>query len=432
MMFKIAPCIWNVAVDSLTPPSLITTNFPELLTIFAAALGCGLLIGLERERSKRNGQHHHFAGVRTFGICSLLGAICFLFGTPLAIVGALIVGGIGLYSLKNQTEDDPGATTELAFVMTYFIGALCLWNIPLAAGLSVILTGLLMTKHTMHGIISQWITEAELRDGLFLLALVLIALPLTPNTPLWGNVLNPYVILKLLILILSVQALAHIAKRLLSSSNALMLSAIASGFVSSTATIASLGMEVRAGRGDARANAGAALMSCVATLAQMLIIVAGVNLAWFKLLILPCLAGILVLTIAGVWLLKKHKSTTTTKPETDTRMFSLKEAAIIVATLTAIQAMVYGLEQTLGDAGLIIGTLLASLFEVHAAIATVVMQGLPSQQTLLYALILGVVAHAIAKCVNAALIGGLRFALYFAPTQILHMLVLVGILYMLV
>ena len=311
-------------MDFLTPPSLVTTNFPELLTIFAAALGCGLLIGLERERSKKNAQHHHFAGVRTFGICSLLGSICFLFGTPLAIVGALIVGGIGLFSLKQQTEDDPGATTELAFVMTYFIGALCLWNIPLAAGLSVILTGLLMTKHTMHGIISQWITEAELRDGLFLLALVLIALPLTPNSALWGNVLNPYVILKLLILILSVQALAHIAKRLLSSSNALMLSAIASGFVSSTATIASLGMEVRAGRGEARINAGAALMSCVATLAQMLIIVAGVNLAWFKLLIIPSLVGIAILVVAGVWLLKRHKNTATAKPETDTRMFSLK------------------------------------------------------------------------------------------------------------
>ncbi len=82
--------------------------------------------------------------MRTFGICALLGAICFLLGMSIAIVGALIVGGIGLYSLKNQTEDDPGATTELAFVMTYFIGGLCLWNIPLAAGLSVILTGLLV------------------------------------------------------------------------------------------------------------------------------------------------------------------------------------------------------------------------------------------------------------------------------------------------
>ena len=103
-----------------------------------------------------------------------------------------------------------------------------------------------------------------------------------------------------------------------------------------------------------------------------------------------------------------------------------------MATLTAIQAMVYGLEQTLGDAGLIIGTLLASLFEVHGAIATVVMQGPPSQKVLLYALILGLVAHAIAKCVNAVLIGGLRFALYFTPAQILHMLALVAILYMMV
>ena len=107
-------------------------------------------------------------------------------------------------------------------------------------------------------------------------------------------------------------------------------------------------MEVRAGRGEARINAGAALMSCVATLAQMLIIVAGVNLAWFKLFIIPSLVGIAILVVAGVWLLKRHKNTATTKPETDTRMFSLKEAAIIVATLTAIQAMVYGLEPTLG------------------------------------------------------------------------------------
>lgn len=51
----------------------------------------------------------------------------------------------------------------------------------------------------------------------FLLALLLIALPLVPNKPFWGPVLNPHVILKLLTLILFVQALAHIAKRLLSS-----------------------------------------------------------------------------------------------------------------------------------------------------------------------------------------------------------------------
>lgn len=34
-------------------PILLNAPFPELLTMFAAALGCGLLIGLERERSKK-------------------------------------------------------------------------------------------------------------------------------------------------------------------------------------------------------------------------------------------------------------------------------------------------------------------------------------------------------------------------------------------
>ncbi len=47
-------------------------------------------------------------------------------------------------------------------------------------------------------------------------------------------------------------------------------------------------------------TAGAALMSCVATLAQMLIIVAGVESIWFKLLIIPSLVGIAILVVAGV------------------------------------------------------------------------------------------------------------------------------------
>ena len=94
--------------------------------------------------------------------------------------------------------------------------------------------------------------------------------------------LNPHIILKLVTLILAVQALAHIAKRLLSTKNAMILSAIASGFVSSTATVASLGMEVRAGRALAKPNAGAALMSCIATLLQLLIIVASVSMLWLK------------------------------------------------------------------------------------------------------------------------------------------------------
>ncbi|MEJ2897940.1 DUF4010 domain-containing protein [Acinetobacter sp. NS-4] len=410
--------------------SLQTTSFQELLMIMAAALGCGLLIGLERERSKQRENQHSFAGVRSFTICALLGALCFAFGHIFGVMGALIVGGIGIFSLKNQLQD-PGVTTELAFVMTYFIGALCIWNITLAASLSVVLTVILMMKHSIHGFAGKWITGAEFRDGLFLLALILIGLPLTPNTPLWGSVLNPHIILKLLTIILVVQALAHIAKRLLSSKKALMLSSIASGFVSSTATIAHLGLQVRNGEVDARSNAGAALMSCISTLVLLFIVVGGVSLTWLKLLILPSLIAIAILALCAYWLLHKAEPVEETEPE-DSPMFSLKEAVIIAVTLTLIQAGVYGLELLLGDAGLIAGTLLASLFEIHAAAAAVVVQGEPTNTSLLYAMMLGLAAHAVSKSINAAISGGLKFALYFAPVQILHMLVLIAVLWWMV
>ena len=394
-------------------------SYNDFLTIIAAALGCGLLIGLERERSQQRENQNSFAGLRSFAICALLGAVCFLFGPYFGIAGAFITGGIVIYSLKNQT-DDPGVTTEIAFILTYFIGGMCVWNISFAAGLSVILTVLLMTKHSMHGIAGKWITESEFKDGIFLLALLLIALPLTPNKALWGAVLNPYVILKLLTLILAVQALAHIAKRLLSSKNAMLLSSLASGFVSSTATIASLGLEVRNGRADAKANAGAALMSCVATLLQLMIIVIGVSITWFKLIVLPSLIAITILTIFALWFMR-HTQPIENNQLTDSRMFSLKEAAIIAASLTLIQAGVYGLNLLLGDAGLIAGTLLASLFEIHGALATIVIQGEPSNHILSLAFVLGLAAHAIAKSINAFLSGGSRYALIFAPIQILHM-----------
>ncbi|MDR0065795.1 DUF4010 domain-containing protein [Acinetobacter sp. 11520] len=411
--------------------SLQTASFEEFITVIAAALGCGLLIGLERERSKLKHEYKTFAGFRSFAISALLGAVCFLFGIEIGIVGALLIGAISIVSLKNQ-PNDPGVTTELAFIMTYFIGALCIWNISLAAGLAVIMTTILIAKQSMHGIASQWITESELRDGIFLLALLLIALPLVPNKPFWGPVLNPHVILKLLTLILFVQALAHIAKRLLSSKNALLLSSLASGFVSSTATIASLGLEVRSGKANATTNAGAALMSCVSTLIQTLIIVIGISFAWFKLIIFPTLIALVVLAVWAFILLRKA-APSTTSPELDSRMFSLKEAIIIAGTLTLIQAGVYGLSLSLGDAGLIAGTLLASLFEIHAAIAAVIVQGEPDSAhmtPLLIAFLGGFAVHALAKSVNSAISGGLRYALAFVPAQLIHMAIFITLLWL--
>ncbi len=350
----------------------------------------------------------------------------------IGVIGAVAVSLFCVYSLFQQKQDI-GSTTELAFLMTYIIGAICVWNIPLAAGMAVLLTIILMGKQTLHQFAGKTIQSYELRDGLFLLALILIALPVMPNKPLWGAVLNPYIILKLLILILIVQSMAHVAKRILSNDKALILSALASGFVSSTATIASLGMQVRSGRASAKLNAGAGLISCIATLLQLLLIVLGVSVEWFKFLLIPSLVGIGILCIAAGFLIYRtpqaDNSTTINEiQEIDSRMFSIKEAVIIAVSLTLIQAGIYGANLLLGDSGLILGTFLASLFEVHAAVAGVVIQGNPHNLTLIYAVMIGLAAHAVSKSINSFVTGGWKFFLYFAPSQILHMLGLIFIL----
>lgn len=68
-------------------------------------------------------------------------------------------------------------------------------------------------------------------------------------------------------------------------------------------------------------------------------------------------------------------------------MFSFKEAVLIAETLTIIQAEVYGLSLWLGNAELIAGTLFASFFEIHVAMATVAMQGTPTDNAVFYAFI---------------------------------------------
>ena len=104
------------------------------------------------------------------------------------------------------------------------------------------------------------------------------------------------------------------------------------------------------------------------------------------------------------------------------------QQSLIALTLTVIQALVYGLSVLLGDKGLIIGTLLASLFEVHAAMTAVVVQGDIHNSILVYAMVLGLATHSGSKCVNAFMTGGWRYGIYFAPVQIVHVLCVGGLL----
>jgi len=87
--------------------------------------------------------------VRTFSLTSVLGAAGALSGqVALLAIGAAFVAGLGLMAYWRDRSDDPGVTTEIALLLTYVIGALAAWHMPIAAGLAVGMTGLLAARIT--------------------------------------------------------------------------------------------------------------------------------------------------------------------------------------------------------------------------------------------------------------------------------------------
>ena len=410
--------------------------------VLATAMGCGLLIGIERERRKGSGPGRAFAGLRTFALTCVVGAVTALTGLAgLMVAGAALVTILAGVAYWRDRSQDPGATTEMALLLTYLIGVLCVWSLPLAAAIAAGLTALLAGREPLHRFANQWLSQGEVRDGIILAALVLMALPLVPNRPLWGPVLNPYVIVQLLALLLFVQSLAHLCRRLLQAREAVAFSALASGFVSSTATIATMGLAVREKRSDARLMAGGGLMSCVSTQVQIVLVAAAVEPAWVAVLWLPTLLGGLGAAAWAWWLLQGAASEvfdgSAPSPRMEglpgtegDRMFSLPGAAAVVVLLSAIQALVHGLDLWLGAAGLIVGTMIAALADLHAAMAAVfASSGEALSAGDAVPVMLALAVHAGSKSVTAGLVGGRRYLGWLAPGLWLHTLVVIALLY---
>jgi uncharacterized membrane protein len=128
----------------------------------ATALGCGLLIGAERERRKGQGAARDPAGIRTFAIASLGGALATLAGGPWLLVAAVLaVGALATVAYWRSHQDDPGLTTEIALVVTVMLGGLAVHEQLIAAGLAVAVAVLLALKGPLHRFVGQVLTEAE-------------------------------------------------------------------------------------------------------------------------------------------------------------------------------------------------------------------------------------------------------------------------------
>jgi uncharacterized membrane protein (DUF4010 family) len=399
----------------------------QLIIRLGAALAVGLLIGIERERHKGQGPSRAAAGVRTFTLISLAGAISLeLGGLPAFLVTAALIGAFTALSYLRSFRDDPGLTTEVAMLVAVLLGGLTLHNPQLAAGLAVVITIILASRTRVHDWINNVLTDEEVRDGLLLAAAALVILPLLPKQAIdpWG-VVNPRKLWTLAVLVMAINGLGYVAMRTLGAKIGLALAGLFSGFVSSTATIGAMGARSKSRPELHRSAVAGAAASSIATVVQLGIVVGLVSTATLKRL-LPSLllAGLTALAYAGLFTLRSVRETTQQDMPAG-RPFSPKTAIVFVLIVGAALAISTALTKWLGNNGLLLATGVAGLADSHAAAisaASLAVGGQTEVQLAAIAVLIGFSTNAISKTVVAFSLGDRRFALQLLPGIVLMVL----------
>lgn len=376
----------------------------------AVALGAGLLIGLERERRKGQGDDRRAAGLRTFMVAALAGAMAQIVSAVLASVVLAGVAALAALSYWRSRSRDPGLTTELALLATTLIGMLAISSPALAAGCAVVLAGVLAARERLHHFATVWLTQQELHDGLLLSSLVLVLMPLLPATPVsWMGQLSPQRVLMLVIMILLMQAMGHVAQRLLGARAGLAVSGLLGGFASSTATISAMGALARRGDAPLRLAWCGAVLSMVATWALLLMMASVVSSVVMQLLWPLVAVGVAVPLSLGVLLWRRGEGGQSLGETRE--VLRIREAAMVAGLLMG-GAVLVNLARQHGMAGLMLGTGVAAIADAHAPMASLMSlfgAGHLSAPNLRMGVLVALSVNGVTRSAVAFVAGGPRF-----------------------
>ena len=388
----------------------------EVAWRLGVALALGLFVGLERERNKGSGPGRGSAGVLTFALVALLGGV--VVGTEIdafVAVATAFVGAAALVSYVVSSSDDPGLTSEVTLVITFALGALAQSEPALAAGTGVVVTVLLASRAQLHRFVSEAISDRELGDLLLFTVAVLVILPLVPDRGVgpFGGV-NPRTVWRLVVLVMVAGGVGYISLRLLGPRFGLPLTGLAGGFISSTATIASMGVLARRDRTLQPGAIAGAVLSSVATIVQIAIILASSSDELLQSL-WPALAGsgVVAVAFAGISLWRLRGARAGSGATDDNHAFDLKSAVVFALTISVVTLAASALQDWLGDSVVPVTAALSGFADAHAAtagMAALVSGGKIDPSLGAVSVLLALTTNTTSKAIAAFLTGGWSFA----------------------
>ncbi len=396
---------------------------PPILNL-VSAVAVGALIGAERERRKGEGPARAPAGIRTFTITSLSGAVAFSLG-GIGLL-AVLTGSVAIMvaiSYWRAQDQDPGLTTEIVLVLTALLGGMCMQSPQTAAAIAVAVTVLLYTKAWLHNLVITVISKAELDDALIFAAATLVVLPLVPNRPMGPYLaLNPHSIWIVIVLVMAISAAGYVAVRLFGARFGLPLAGAISGFISSAATIGAMGSRAKRSKDLLSACVAGAVLSTVATIAQMALVVGATSMPTLIALSGPLLlAGVVAAVYGLAFTLLAARNAGGDTVQTG-GVFSLNTALAFGVILGLVLLISAGLQTRYGGTGVLLAAAVAGLVDAHAAgisVATLVASGKITPQDAVLPILAGLTSNTLTKIVMASTSGGWPFALRVVPGLIL-------------
>lgn len=394
----------------------------DLLLKLLSALGCGLLVGLERGWKEREaGPGSRTAGIRTYALVGFLGGLS---GLLLPEVGEIVVGFAFLvfglifaaFRLHESVHDgDFSVTGTVAALITFALGLTAVAVDPaVAAAGAVVTASVLAARPNLHAWVRH-LTWAELRSALVFLAMTAVLLPVLPDRPVdpWGA-LNPYQIWLMIVLIAAMSLAGYFAVKIAGDRYGILFASAAGGLVSSTALTLANARLSRRSPASLRFLVGGTLLANAVSVARAAVIATVLAPPLLPIIapaILPAVAFLAAATAAAFARARNGKGAEATIDLENPVDFPavLKFGALLAAVMVATDL----LSRSFGSTGLYVLSAITGLTDVDAitlSTARLAAGGYPLRPAAT-AILIAAGANAVAKSAIAAAAGSRRFAI---------------------
>lgn len=419
----------------------------------AAAIGIGLIIGLQREHTYYDQSGRHPAGVRTFTLVGLAGAMAALlsdqmggvapFVTGFVVVGMLLMAMHVSFAIGHCKHEDStgghlpggdGITTSIAVVIVYLLGGICWYGRLLeSCVIVVVILWVLSAKEQLHTFAQKLSKEDILATVKFAVISALI-LPFLPNQaygPAGLEVLNPHTIWLFVVFISGIGFVGYVLIKLVGPGKGIWLTGLLGGLASSTALTLNLAGRSRENEDYASDFTLGIVLSWAVMYVRLYLICIFLSGALAKPLALPLLLPVVPALGYALYLKVKEFRDHRQKSADFTNPFKLLPAIKFGIVFTCVMFVANAARVYLGSGALLACSFLGGAAEMDAVAFSVIDMNLKSGlavRELVLALLFASLANTITKGGLVFFLGAKSMRRPILPAVVLICLVTAGLI----